>query len=273
MVNELIPCRLCMAPTNFKFARTAIDGENICCYQCSQCYSLQTQVPHWLEAEYSASASESHLNLDTYAADRSLRCRTTIYFLWKMVGFSSQRNKLLDWGGGVGLMVRLLRDAGIDSYLYDKYAKNHYASGFVRSEGERYAVVTAFEVFEHFANPGLDIEELFSLDPSMLVVSTSLYKNQGPEWAYLGPAKSEHVFFYSAKAMDIIGQRFGYRVLKLRHDITIFYKAELSTFRLRCAGLLLSRNYIADVAFALIKKRVHAESDNHRVRAMRGDSF
>ncbi|HWH83020.1 MAG TPA: class I SAM-dependent methyltransferase [Burkholderiaceae bacterium] len=271
MNTDAIPCRLCAAPANFKFARQAKDGDDVRCYECSACHSLQTEVPYWLEAEYAASAADTHLNLDTYAADRSLRSRTAVYFLWKFAGFKSPQDKLLDWGGGVGLMVRLLRDAGIDAYLYDKYAKNHFASGFIRSEHDSYSVVTAFEVFEHFANPVVDLQAVFSLDPALLVISTGVYTNQGADWPYLGPAKSEHVFFYSEQALELIGHRFGYGVIRLRHGMTLFFKDPIAAQRLRWAGRLLSRDYLADIAFALIRKRSHCDADNQKIRAKTGE--
>lgn len=269
MKSDVIPCRLCAAPAAFKFSRRADDGDEVCCYECNACRSLQTEAPYWLEAEYAASAADGCLNLDTYAAARSARSRTSVYFLWRLAGFGSPHDKLLDWGGGVGLMVRLLRDIGIDAYLYDKYATNHFASGFVKSDLHTYRVVTAFEVFEHFANPTIDLEAVFALAPSLLVISTGIYQKQDAGWPYLGPPKSEHVFFYSAQALDLIGARHGYLVMRLRHDVTLFVKGGDLAKRLRWARVLLSFNYVADLAFALIRKRSHCASDNQLIRAMR----
>ena len=59
----------------------------------------------------------------------------------------SEQEQVLDWGGGDGLLVRLLRDAGLDAYHHDRYADNLYAAGFEGDPTKRYSMVTAFEVF------------------------------------------------------------------------------------------------------------------------------
>ena len=192
---------------------------------------------------------------------------------WQFISFGSwadfqAQDKLLDWGGGSGLLVRLLRDVGIDAYNYDKYAKNHFASGFSRSDEQRYSFVTAFEVFEHFANPATDLETIFALQPSFFLISTCLFKDEGPDWPYLGPAKSEHVFFYSEAALQLIGRRFGYQVFRLPHEITLFFKSPISTIRLRLANLLLSNDHAAEIAFALKRKWSLSEADNRTIRAL-----
>lgn len=265
--SDAIECRLCGGSAVFRFSRRATDGDDVASYVCTACGSLQTENPYWLAEEYARSGEPDHLNLDTYAADRSLRSRTVAYFLWRLAGFDSARESLLDWGGGVGLMVRLLRDVGVDAYLHDKYARNHYASGFETDGSKRYSVVTAFEVLEHFPRPSEDLQPIFDLRPELLVVTTGIFRGQGPEWPYLGPAKSEHVFFYSPQAMVWIGTRFGYSVMHLRHDLVLFYRPGVSFFRLRLAALLLSRRTLADLIFALLPKPSRCEEDHQKIRS------
>lgn len=265
-----IDCRLCGSPSHLKFSRSDADGSKVSCYECAGCRSLQTETPTWLASEYARSARPDFLNLDTYAADRTQRGRTAAYFLWRFGGFARSAHKLLDFGGGVGLMVRLLRDVGVDAHLYDKYAFNHYASGFAASEAQHYEVVTAFEVLEHLPNPSVDLEAIFGFDPSLLVISTCLYSGQGPDWPYLGPPKSEHVFFYSNEALHLIAARFGYAVMPLRNDVALFYRAPVGRLRLRLVAALLSRNRLAELLFALLQKPNCCDHDNRLVGAMIG---
>ena len=264
---KFIKCRLCDGTANFEFARQAADGDVIDYFICTNCGSLETEDPYWLTS-YHPSGEGDLLNLDTYAAERTLRSRVSIYLIWRLVGFHMQREKLLDWGGGVGLLVRLLRDIGIDAHLYDKYASNHYASGFSMSMMEKYDMVTAFEVLEHLIKPSKELADLFDLQPTVVVASTMLFNGQGADWSYLGPAKSEHVFFYSERALRLIGNRFGYSVEILKTNIIIFYKNPISRFRIRIAAALTSRNYLSGVLFAVIRHKSYCDADNQAIRAM-----
>jgi 2-polyprenyl-3-methyl-5-hydroxy-6-metoxy-1,4-benzoquinol methylase len=69
----------------------------------------------------------------------------------------------LDFGGGHGILTRLMRDYGFDFYHYDKYAENLFACGFEGGLNERYNVITSFENFEHFVSPMDEIEKLLSI--------------------------------------------------------------------------------------------------------------
>jgi hypothetical protein len=266
MKADSIVCRLCAARANFVFSRTGDDGVAISCYACAGCDSLQTEEPYWIDALYANSSGASNLGLDVWAVDRCMNARIATALLWKLGRFTSQRDRLLDWGGGPGLLVRMLRDIGINAFLYDKYSPNHYATGFTRSETEHYSFITAFEVFEHFANPATDLEPILAMNPRFLLVSTCLYRGQGPDWAYLGPPKSEHVFFYSEKALHLIAQRFGYEVCLLPGEITLFYQRPLSTLRLRLVGALLAKPYLAQLAFAAKRKWSLGPEDDRTIR-------
>jgi hypothetical protein len=39
-------------------------------------------------------------------------------------------NRFIDYGGGYGLFVRLMRDAGFDYYWFDKFCDNVLSKGF-----------------------------------------------------------------------------------------------------------------------------------------------
>lgn len=269
MQPKTIECRLCGGIGEFRFSRRATDGDEVSSYECTSCRSLQTEDPYWLGEVYSHNASKQEApSLDTWAVERTGFCRIVVFFIWKLGGISNTGDKLLDWGGGPGLLVRMLRDVGIDAYNYDKYVRNHFASGFSRSEGSRYNFVTAFEVLEHFPNPKSDLEPIFALQPSCLLISTCLYKDQGPNWGYLGPAKSQHVFFYSDEAFRLIGRRYGYRVVRFPQEMTLFVRQPIAKTRLAFINMLLAKPHLAEIVFALKRKWSLSTMDHLQIREL-----
>jgi hypothetical protein len=234
-------------------------------YECSSCGSLQTQEPTWLAAAY---GDDSLPELDTYTGERVLMNRMLIYFLFKACGLCHSRDKLLDWGAGHGLLVRMLRDVGIDAYGYDKYEMNRFASTFEWRAEERYTMLTSFEVWEHFADPKSELDHIFGLQPEYALISTCEYHGQNEEWDYLGPAKSQHIFFYSRVAMKLIAARYGYQAVRFRPEYTFFYRKSVSRLRLAAVGFLMAHTRLAEIVFAVKRKWSLAAQDHQRVRKL-----
>jgi hypothetical protein len=80
-----------------------------------------------------------------------------------------QASRFVDYGGGYGMFVRLMRDKGFDFYRSDKYAKNLFAKQFEASETISYDLLTAFEVFEHLVNPTDEVERMLKLSDAIFL--------------------------------------------------------------------------------------------------------
>lgn len=200
-------CRLCSGSLQLKYSLTVLNKINCSYLQCDRCGSLQTETPYWLDEAYA-----SHLTLlDTGAVQRNLDNMTTVLLLAKRMG----ARDVLDFGGGDGMLCRLLRDHGLNAYVTDAFAKPTYAPAFTQADFASADIVTAFEVLEHFANPDADIEALFRGAPRAVLVSTQIYKHQSADWWYVSPETGQHVFFYSWEAMEYIARRYGYQVHRL----------------------------------------------------------
>ena len=68
----------------------------------------------------------------------------------------------VDWAGGHGVLVRLMRDAEFDFYWQDRYAQNLFARGFewgADSGLQPATLATAIEVLEHAPDPVVLLEE------------------------------------------------------------------------------------------------------------------
>jgi hypothetical protein len=226
-------CRLCEGHLVPQFSRLVLHKYEVRYLECNRCGSLQTETPHWLDDAYGSNLS----NLDTGAVQRNLQNLAAAYLISKLFGV---RNAL-DFGGGDGLLCRLLRDYNVNCYVKDRYAVPTYSQGFSEPDFAAPDLVLAFEVFEHFATPSRELEDLFRLRPMVLLASTAIYGDQRADWWYLASESGQHVFFYSEKAVQMIAKRFGYSSLLSGGFVLFVRKPDNSGFKSFFARILLSR--------------------------------
>ncbi|VEP13841.1 conserved hypothetical protein [Hyella patelloides LEGE 07179] len=234
MQKKTIKCRLCSGAATYVFSKKLIQKYEVAFFHCNQCESLQTEAPYWLDEAYEGCKSIP----DIATVSRCQNLKSIVYMVAKIFGLSSS-DMILDWGGGDGLLTRMMRDAGLNAYLLDKYIRNHYAVGFEDRLTHNYKMITAFEVLEHFSNPETEIENIFKRNPEILFISTGLYKSQDSDWGYLTPLSGRHVFFYSEKSRQHIAKRFGYELIT-EQNFSIFYKNTLDFSRRWLLKLVLS---------------------------------
>jgi hypothetical protein len=226
-------CRLCGAAVRAAFSLQVLGRHQVAYLLCSDCGSLQTEPAWWLEEAYAA-----HLaRLDTGAAQRVLTNLAASYIVSRILGL---RN-VLDFGGGDGLLCRLLRDHRINCFVTDKYAPATYALGFTQPDFRQPGLLLAFEVVEHFENPRVDLELLFQQQPQAILASTTLYSGQGPDWWYLTPETGQHLFFYSRAALERVAHAHGYRLVIRGYYILFVRTARLGILRNLILALGLSR--------------------------------
>ena len=167
--NEL--CNIC-GSDSLPFADAVIlDQYNIQYYSCSHCGFIQTEPPYWLDEAYSSAIARSDIGL----IGRNIKFTSFCSGLIPM--FYNSKPPFLDYGGGNGMFVRMMRDNGFNFYWHDKYSSNQFADGFEAPQDKRYSLVTAFEVFEHLPKPLDAIEDMFHYSDT-LVFSTRLLRAQ-----------------------------------------------------------------------------------------------
>ncbi len=200
-------CRLCGGALHEHFRLKVLDRYEVAYLLCEVCGSLQTERPYWLAEAYASALAD----IDTGAVERCLRCQAVITATARVFGLAG---RVLDFGGGAGLLCRLLRDAGLDAWLYDRYAEPVYAPAYaVPLESVMpgsIALLSAIEVFEHCAEPASELGALFGLQPTVLFASTEPYRGQGANWWYLNASAGQHVFFYSTRGLQLLAHRHGY---------------------------------------------------------------
>jgi hypothetical protein len=226
-------CRFCHGPLLPKFRLPVLRKFDVQYLECAACNCLQTETPYWLGEAYASNLSD----LDSGAAQRNLTNLAVCYVVAKLLG---ARNAV-DFGGGDGLLCRLLRDYGINCFVKDKYASPTYAQTFTTPDFHRPDLAIAFEVLEHFANPSADLQEIFNLGAPAILVSTEIYAAQKADWWYLSPNSGQHVFFYSKHALSLIASKYAYMLTISDHFILFTKPGLLSPAKARLLSLLMKR--------------------------------
>ena len=242
--EEWAPCRLCGARADFWATKRLLDRHDVRYFLCSECGSLETEEPYWLGEAYNVSG----IGDDVGAGQRTIDLVLKISALLNAIKLP-ERAECIDFGGGIGLFTRLMRDRGFNFLSYDRYAKPFFSDRYSLEsmEGRSPAVVTAFEVLEHFPEPAKDLEPLFESRPALLIATTELFTGQDSAWDYLSEGTGQHIFFYSPKAMAEVAKRFGYSLALVGGLFVFFGIAELKRLGLsprQAAATLsaLSRN-------------------------------
>lgn len=227
-------CKICNKETQKIFNHLVLNKYNVDYFFCNSCGFIQTEEPYWLNESY----SDPIASIDTGIIKRNLlftkRLSVILYFLF------DKDKTFLDFGGGNGLFVRMMRDVGFDFYWEDKFAENLLSKGFEISNNKNpIELVTSFECFEHFINPIEEISNLMKNSDSILF-STQLFKNYPPkpeEWWYYNFEAGQHISLYSKQTLIVIAKKFN---LNLNSDNRGFH--------------LLSKKKINNTIFNLLLK-------------------
>ena len=180
-------------------------------WQCSSCSSVQVLEPFWAEEAHSRAISI----LDTGLVSRSI---VASRFVGVLILLEKKLNsKVLDWGGGVGLLARLLRDQGIDTFSFDKYAEGFLVEGFTIKEKnifDEFEFLLSVECFEHLISPIKTFEKI-TTNKNYFVFTTELISTPPPDprkksWWYYMPESGQHITFASAKGIRSFAIELGF---------------------------------------------------------------
>ena len=133
--------------------------------------------------------------------------------------------KHLDYGGGSGFLVTLLRESHWQSVSYDPFVDRNVS---IEQLG-KFDLITAFEVFEHVP----DVQELMSnlcslLSPNGLVLFSTLlsdgniHSNQRISWWYASP-RNGHISLFSRKSLAILAQNYGVNFGSFSEGFHLFF--------------------------------------------------
>lgn len=206
MDNNKSTCRVCGKLAAPLFSGTLLTHV-VSYFECQACRFVQTETPYWLDEAYADAINDS----DTGLLSRNIKNIPRVIAALKAIGGPS--GCVVDYAGGYGVLVRLLRDNGIDARWSDPFCRNLFARGFEydKTIGEDVRLVTAFEAFEHFLNPIVELEKMLSIGKN-LFISTQLIADPAPphgQWWYYGKEHGQHISFYRVETLEYLADRHG----------------------------------------------------------------
>ncbi len=205
-------CRACGAQGRYLWQGQLLDIP-VKYFECDACGYLQTEQPYWLERAYSAAINDSDTGIMARNLANARIVLATLLVLGKLNG------RVVDCAGGYGILVRLLRDYGVEALWSDRYCKNLLARGFEHS-GESAELVTAFEAFEHFVDPAEELDRLLSISNKVLL-STEIIADPTPlpdQWWYYGRNHGQHIGFFRVRTLKKLAERRGKYLISSGHS-------------------------------------------------------
>lgn len=200
-------CKICSSVSEHCFSAQVLGKYDVAYYRCTSCEFVQTEDPYWLSEAYSNVITKLDIGLITRNEFVAPIVQAVIN-KW----FDADA-KFIDYGGGYGMLVRMMRDRGFDYYRQDLYCENLFAESFdiVDVPTFKAKLLTAFEVFEHLVDPAKELEKMLTLGNAVLF-STSVQpsSNSTPEsWVYFAPDTGQHIAIHSRKSLQILANRFN----------------------------------------------------------------
>ena len=262
-------CRACEGRTA-PFARTVVLGSVEASFErCGACGMVMAVEPTWLAQAYESAITK----LDVGLLDRCL--------LLSQVTASVLRSErlregcFLDWAGGYGTLTRMMRDRGYRFTHLDQFATNVFAEGHDRHDlsGERYDMVTMFEVLEHLEHPAEALAEVAAATDRVLA-TTQILPDPAPnpeDWWYYTLETGQHITLFTPAALRALADRLGFEGVVVGTFVHMFYRGRLSPmtrFLVRHAGVAYAAGTVSSV---LDRRRSLLPEDLELARRSSGD--
>ncbi len=223
-------CNICQTDTTPIFQGIVLSKYQTQYYGCPRCGFLQTDPPHWLAEAYTQPINRSDVG---YVARNVAFTEFTTLLLSSCF---PRCGPCVDFGGGYGMFVRLMRDRGYNFYRQDKFCPNLFAADFEAPNDPaiHYDFLTAFEVFEHLNDPVCELEKMLRMSDHILFSTEAVPLPYPPldQWAYYGLEHGQHIAFYPIKTLQFLAERYQmFLYSSPDRSVHFFSRRAISRFR------------------------------------------
>jgi len=199
-------CKVCGKTSSKIFRRRILNNYDIDYFQCSSCGFIQTEEPYWLKESYRSPINTEDTGIIKRNILLAKRTSAILFFMF------DKRASFLDYGGGYGLFVRIMRDYGFNFYWDDPLTENMFARGFEYDAAQRNKIecLTTFECFEHFVDPIQEIDKMLSISDSILF-STETFVSGTPSpdhWKYYYFSHGQHISLFSLTSLRFLARKY-----------------------------------------------------------------
>ena len=234
--EAIVPCKVCGSPAApfgaVDFARDCnvlsgkpvpLAGIPIGYHRCATCGLIFTVAFD----RFTPDEFRTHIYNDGYpAVDPDYlerRPRANASMIQTIFGASPQL-RILDYGGGNGLLCRVLRENGFaNAFSFDPFD----AGSASRPDG-KFELIACFEVLEHTPTPRQTLVDMTSfLAPGGIILASTLLQPDnigevGMSWWYIAP-RNGHVTLYSRPALEALIARAGLRMASFNDSFHLFF--------------------------------------------------
>ena len=219
-------CKICGSISDFFADGKILNKYNIKYFKCKKCDFIQSEEPYWLDESYKEVINRSDIG---YVNRNLILSKITAKIIDR---FFQKDAKFIDYGGGYGLFVRLMRDSGFDFYHYDKLCENIFAKDFEaeKQNNQRFELATSIELFEHFLNPIEEFENILKYSGNIFI-STFLIPENYPkpgEWWYYGLEHGQHISIFSLKAFEFIARKYKLNFISNKKNLHILSEKKIN---------------------------------------------
>jgi hypothetical protein len=222
---DVITCPICKSPA-LRLFKVMIQSENSCdLFSCTKCEFAFYPDQNWIDKSF----SEELNSLDIGATDRTLIAADYLSVLLKAQKLSG--GSILDYGGGYGLLCRIMRDRGFDFENYDPHTRQIFpTSGKTISNPleQRYDAVTLIEVALHFEDPVEEFKRLLELSDLVFFTAVLTDDKLDSDWWYLSLETGQHIALFSMKTLEEIANEVGVHVTTDGKFFHIFHREKLT---------------------------------------------